>query len=483
MKLRYTVSVDLNLIFTVKYDGSDRDFTFCCSDNEDIWKIFSQTLTEQFPKSKFNSLGKLSFTENNDGSNIELNCRMPITINGVALTDRRLKPGDKIILGSLRLTYHSYERPAMISEIEKTAPFSFEFDWRTHPLRAAAVAVTIGAACIIAGCLAIPDRSADKNTEIPAAGPLETFREIYPETDISPLKTASYAPQTAAAPSNTDVEEDGGLIIIPPGATVPELDLDILFIHAHPDDESLDFGCLLALAESAGLKTGLLTFTDGDSGLDMYPDRPVTGIYPDHYMEGSELAAVRSKELEGAAGTLGVDLLIRLGLQNNPYNSIKDELPPEEIIDLWGGEELLTQRIIEVIEKTTPETIAAPDAPGNAREHFEHEAVGYLAQHMMSGFSPDNYKAPKRFITCIDPRQNNLYPEASVIDAAFSPSQGYELISLREVQIAALQMHKTQNDAVNMGTGFLPKYPAEYYQIQYWHSNQNWEEWIFSLSN
>ena len=131
-------------------------------------------------------------------------------------------------------------------------------------------------------------------------------------------------------------KEPEEIFIVAPGDPVPEFDLDILFIHAHPDDESLDYGCLLAMADSAGLKTGIVTFTDGESGLDLYPERLVGGRYPDYYMEGSELASVRAQEVKDAADVLGADLLIRLGFRNHPYNTIKDEKNPEEISgDLW----------------------------------------------------------------------------------------------------------------------------------------------------
>jgi len=273
-------------------------------------------------------------------------------------------------------------------------------------------------------------------------------------------------------------------IVIAPGDKVPDFDLDILFIHAHPDDESLDYGCLMALAHAAGLKIGLLTFTDGESGLDLYPNRPVDGIYPDHYMEGEELASVRAGEVSSAAGVLGADLLIRFGLKNHPYNGKKDELPPEEILEIWGGKAALSNRILDIISKTSPSIVVAPDIPGRASEHFEHEAVGYISAEIMNSLSPDDPKSPERFITCIDPRQHDLYPEASFINAALRIKNGKpdgKKSSLREVQLSALSMHKTQNDAAIVGTGFLPEYPSEYYQIQFWRTEETWYDWIYSL--
>ena len=282
-----------------------------------------------------------------------------------------------------------------------------------------------------------------------------------------------------AVPVVTDVPEKGEpiLLVIPPGGRVPEFDLDLLFFHAHPDDESLDFGCLLALAEAAGLRTGVVTFTDGESGLDLYPRRRVGGEYPDHEMEGGELAAVRAGEVARAAEVLGVDLLIRLGLKNHPYNGKADELPPEEILRLWGGEEILSDTIRKILRLTTPETVAAPDKPGRAAEHFEHEAVGFLIAQIMSSIDKDAPSGPFRFITCIDPRQVSLYPDAAPLDAGLSIHDS----TLRSIQLDALAMHETQNDAVNVGTGFLPDYPSEYFQIQFWLSDVAWDSWISSL--
>lgn len=346
----------------------------------------------------------------------------------------------------------------------------------SHPLRAAGILALTAAACIAAGCLAVPE----KPGQIPAGTP-ET--EAAVRSSMSELNSQDSLQNNTAAVSEKAAEEQRsyGLIIIPPGGKVPATDLDVLFIHAHPDDESLDFGCLMALTAASGLRTGLVTFTDGESGLDLFPGRPLNGIYPDHYLKGRELAEVRSTELEAAALKLGVDLLVRLGLENHPYNSIKDELPPAEIIDEWGGKSEITEKLRQIILLTKPETIVAPEGPGKAREHFEHEAVGFIVAETLKSFEPDDYRAPKRYITSVDPRQQHLYPEAKEINAGIrvKNADGKER-SLRELQLEALMNHRTQNDAVNVGTGFLPKYPAEYYKIQYWRSNRSWDNLLQS---
>ena len=291
---------------------------------------------------------------------------------------------------------------------------------------------------------------------------------IYPPAD-------SDAPELSddAAPQNIAAEEAGPLIIVAPGEIIPEYDLDILFIHAHPDDESLDFGCLAAMADAAGLATGLVTFTDGGAGLDRHPFRPQTGIYPDHPMAGEELAKIRSTELTYAADVLGIDLLIRLDAAGTIRTTAAATSFRLQKYLKDGAEKAAIESLLQlIILRTSPETVAAPEGPGLAREHFEHEAVGALVAGVMDSISEKiRARAPERFITCIDPRQHELYPEAVELDAA----------SYRGIQLEALSKHKTQNDAVNVGTGFLPGFPYEYYKIQYWRTNESWEKWIAGL--
>ena len=55
--------------------------------------------------------------------------------------------------------------------------------------------------------------------------------------------------------------------VVRPGEPIPEEQVDVLFIHAHPDDESIDFGTLMALCEDAGLTTALVLMTDGEGGI------------------------------------------------------------------------------------------------------------------------------------------------------------------------------------------------------------------------
>ena len=485
----------IRLIFTAEYNRKSRSFVYTVEDENNIWKPFREALTETWPGCRPLSPRSLSFKCSRDS--VTIFCGKHLIINGVSVQERLLKQGDRINLGSLRLEYIGFE-DENYSESDKESDSKTIPNWipeilgtvietAEHLTIPAVVLITaVLTAAVVAGCVVLPRISTPEEiSAVPSVKP-ETSVEDESEKNSKAEKGPALKDifNTAAEPETTEQPKE--FVVVSPGAPIPEMDLDILFIHAHPDDESLDFGCLLALAESAGLQTGLITFTDGESGLDTWPDRPVSGIYANYDMEGEELASVRAVELENASETLGIDLLIRLGLKNHPYNTIRDELPPEEILEIWGGKDKLEEKLIEIIDKTTPEIVAAPEAPGKAREHFEHEAVGYLAFETKKNIRSRSDYIPLGFITCVDPRQNEMYPEASTIDAGIKIPRKDRLIgktTLRDVQLKALARHITQNDAVNVGTGFLPEYDAEYYLLNYWDFGISWEEWIKMLEN
>lgn len=77
----------------------------------------------------------------------------------------------------------------------------------------------------------------------------------------------------------------------------------IVSLHAHPDDESITVGGLLALAHDAGHRTVLVFATRGELGT------PVEGVLAD----GEQLAIRRTAECYDSAEVLGVDRVEFLG--------------------------------------------------------------------------------------------------------------------------------------------------------------------------
>src|SRR3977135_3463238 len=88
--------------------------------------------------------------------------------------------------------------------------------------------------------------------------------------------------------------------------------LTLMAVHAHPDDEAISTGGVLALAAAEGIRTVVVTCTNGELG-----DGP-GGVKPGE--EGHDEAAVvatRRVELEKAVKELGVDHLEMLGYHDS----------------------------------------------------------------------------------------------------------------------------------------------------------------------
>lgn len=126
--------------------------------------------------------------------------------------------------------------------------------------------------------------------------------------------------------------------------------LTFLAVHAHPDDEASSTGGLFRLLANQGVRTVLVTCTNGECG-----DSP-TGAKPDadeHDME--EVAAVRKVELENAVSILGVSRLVRLGYRDSgmmgwPHNNHPDSF--------WGTPvEDAAKRLANILMEERPQVI------------------------------------------------------------------------------------------------------------------------------
>ena len=289
---------------------------------------------------------------------------------------------------------------------------------------------------------------------------------------INPLEALSFA-RARSAPEIGRVK----VRVIPPGRKPEYFKADILFIHAHPDDESIDFGSLMAMASRSNKRIVTLLLTDGESGLDLYPERKVGDIYPARDLKGGALSQVRVVEAARALSILGSEMYIRWGLENRPYNSKADEVPPDEVIRGWGGEEQLVERLIEVLEGFRPTIVVSPDRHSKAYEHFEHEAVGQLVQSALERLRRDSgVSFVKGHIVSIDPHQVDRYSGVTNVDA--KATDGQSGLAYRAIQALALKEHVTQRDAAVIAVSRLSHLPEEYYKALYWDLNLSLEEYL-----
>jgi LmbE family N-acetylglucosaminyl deacetylase len=289
---------------------------------------------------------------------------------------------------------------------------------------------------------------------------------------INPLEAFGFA-KARSAPEIGRVK----VRVIPPGRQPEYFKADILFIHAHPDDESIDFGSLMARASRSNKRIVTLLFTDGESGLDLYPERKVGDIYPARDLTGGALSQVRVVEATRALSILGSEMYIRWGLENRPYNTKADEVPPDEVIRGWGGEEQLVERLIEVLRGFRPTIVVSPDRHSKAYEHFEHEAVGQLVQTALDRLRSDSGASfVKGHIVSIDPYQVDRYSGVTNVDA--QAKDGQSGLAYRAIQALALREHVTQRDAAVIGVSRLFHLPDEFYKTLFWDLDLSLHEYL-----
>ncbi len=126
-------------------------------------------------------------------------------------------------------------------------------------------------------------------------------------------------------------------------------DLRLLVVAAHPDDESLGFGGLLARSAAEGVETHLATATLGERGR-IGTERP-----------GPEIVApVREAELKRAAGILGVSGLELLGFHDGDL----ERVDPARAVE----------RLVAVVRRVRPQVVVTFAADG-AYGHPDHIAV------------------------------------------------------------------------------------------------------------
>lgn len=131
--------------------------------------------------------------------------------------------------------------------------------------------------------------------------------------------------------------------------------LRLMCIFAHPDDETLGAGGILAKYAAEGIETYLITATRGERGW---------AGKPEHRPSMAELGRIRESELRCAASVLGIREVIFL----ETIDGEVDQADPGEII----------ARIAEHIRRVCPQVVVTMD-PQGVYGHPDHIAVGQFA--------------------------------------------------------------------------------------------------------
>ena len=143
-----------------------------------------------------------------------------------------------------------------------------------------------------------------------------------------------------------------------------ERPLTLMAVHAHPDDEATSTGGILARYSAEGIRTVLVTCTDGASG-----DGPggVKPGEPGH--DRAAVVAVRRKELEASCIILGVAHLELLGYRDSGMMGWADNDAPGSF---WTTPvDDAAERLAALMEHYQPDVVVTYD-PNGFYGHPDH---------------------------------------------------------------------------------------------------------------
>lgn len=209
--------------------------------------------------------------------------------------------------------------------------------------------------------------------------------------------------------------------------------MNICFVHAHPDDETLATGALIAHFVQEGHDVSVLTATRGEMG-DVVPG-PLTVLAGTPALE-----ARREQELTGALAELGVPGPRFLGTA--PARA--EGLPDRRYMD--SGMRWVTEHVAGPAEHADKRSLCAanPDeAVSDIAAHLRHHNTTLAISYDVDG----GYGHPDH-VACHH-LTRRAAEELGIGFAVISPEQGrgvhwYALEPLLPTVIAALRHHETQ---------------------------------------
>ncbi len=161
--------------------------------------------------------------------------------------------------------------------------------------------------------------------------------------------------------------------------------LTFLAVHAHPDDEASSTGGLFRVLANQGVRTVLVTCTNGECG-----DAP-GGATPDSaHHDGDEVAKVRAVELDHAVKILGIDRLVRLGYRDSGMMGWPQNDDPQSF---WSAPvQEAAERLAEVLREERPQVVMTYNAYGfyGHPDHIQAHRITVAALELLD-YEPTLY--------------------------------------------------------------------------------------------
>jgi LmbE family N-acetylglucosaminyl deacetylase len=140
------------------------------------------------------------------------------------------------------------------------------------------------------------------------------------------------------------------------------VDLDILFVGAHPDDEAFNLSTFGQWAEYDDARIGVLTITRGEGG--------GNAVGPE---EGPALGLLREAEERRAVGKAFIENVFYLDKVDFYYNV---SAPLTE--DVWGHESTL-RKVVRVVRSTRPDVVITMNPSPTPGQHGHHQYAARMS--------------------------------------------------------------------------------------------------------
>jgi N-acetyl-1-D-myo-inositol-2-amino-2-deoxy-alpha-D-glucopyranoside deacetylase len=169
-------------------------------------------------------------------------------------------------------------------------------------------------------------------------------------------------------------------------------DLTLLFVHPHPDDESIACGGVIARAGAEGVRTVVVTCTGGEAGENL------AGID----LGGETLVEHRRRELDEAVRILGVSRHVRLGFRDSGMVGTPENEHPDcfHVAPL----DVAAARLAALIREERPAAIVSDDEQGSYGhpDHIKANRVTIRAVELAADPDADvvgePWRVPRRFV-------------------------------------------------------------------------------------
>ena len=216
----------------------------------------------------------------------------------------------------------------------------------------------------------------------------------------------------------------------------------VLFVHAHPDDESVGTGGTIARLVSEGVRVDLVTCTDGAEGEIHDPTL-------DHDEARPRLAQIRAAELACSVDALGGGAIHQhlLGYRDSGMIGTDANEHPDSF---WQSDlEEATGRLIEVVREARPSAIVSYDENGNYG-HPDHINAARIAREAYTASAGEEWEV-SRFYEIAFVRERWLEMMETMKERGIALPWGMDDENAEDTPAGADSVESAEDDAFEFG--------------------------------